>query len=1076
MHHPPRHPYQAPSTGLLDDLPNAQPRPRHFAGCPALAGPLARAESQAKRLNVALEAINHQQQRGNDTSSGNQRHKPGDQAVITSGANDAAQPQARRNHQRHAHPNDATLRLDPNFIRLHMAQLTRLDNLVVMERFGMLACRFEPIADSLGLDAIGMLDGDDGAAPTDQGNDLGDECLVGAAAMKEGATSRAKGFLTDVATIAPFLLAMDTDIALADLSPCGTDQIGAPYRLRIHGLLLLVRHPGLSMNPSRLLRLLGQTTVQHSLTCTPLSRKNTGLFLRADSVECQQGLTWVIIWHGFGFYTTPRRSVIHGKGLYMSYATNPFVLWLLAHAYGQKGTVALPTARSGDAQLGRFPAGVQDALERLITHYTTWPLPQGSDIEWCFLVGGPGNGKSEALRMLAGALQISLPLRQRGDPAPRTIPVDWPSSAAPVVPGLDIVFINDASIPRPGMGGSGQPGSLFLDIVGGIERLLANETPVVMFGNINRGILVEEQAALRSPSLSSAVSTVSGDFASKLIDWLAEPPPSADTEEDSSTNGVGLQTLVGVEPAKPYYGQLRIPLVSLGAYYNVLIHVVFLDTLSLFEPVPGAGGQAVSFEDEPPSVSPYRPFGGLSDGGALRDQTIAGELLASFVHVQKWEASNCISSSDGTLCEAFPSCPLAQNARWLRNQDLRQRFLDTLRAAEITAARRLTYRDILGYFSLAILGQPRREWLTGTHPCQWVEQKIQALASGTNSKGATVDLLSHRIYANLFPLTRAIPRAYASARALQGDTVYGTVAGMITSTSEAPSGQAFESAFSTIDPAGDVEPWDSIRAKTLDAIESLEIVRPSDEITHWPELPSEAHSEIERALDQALRDEIIQEQTRAGKVSQEASRRVLLLRKWRSIQLLRQVGLALGQIAFRPALVAWLAEQESALRESDPLELGKGIRTLLLPPQSMGQYLLAPFRPRTYNLNDDLPANTILVSVPVNDLRVEIVTRGDILVAEVQLTRAKEKKLPETVASLVVDLAIAREALLHADGSMASFTEIGASAFTRIERARASLIGRSRVKGATVYFTDSVGKLYRVTANPAGPAVLRVVP
>ena len=53
---------------------------------------------------------------------------------------------------------------------------------------------------------------------------------------------------------------------LVQLTPCGTLQVGAPYVLRIHGLLLLVRHPGLSMNPSVLLRSHSHTTVKDSLT------------------------------------------------------------------------------------------------------------------------------------------------------------------------------------------------------------------------------------------------------------------------------------------------------------------------------------------------------------------------------------------------------------------------------------------------------------------------------------------------------------------------------------------------------------------------------------------------------------------------------------------------------------------------------------------------------------------------------------------------------------------------------------------------------------------------------------------
>jgi hypothetical protein len=102
----------------------------------------------------------------------------------------------------------------------------------------------------------------------------------------------------------------------------------------------------------------------------------------------------------------------------MSYATNPFVKWLLARSYGQGGAVALPNSKLPDPgggsitiPLTRSPAGVQDVLSLLCNQCASWPLPEGSDIGWYFLVGGPGNGKSEALRALAGAVLATWTIR-----------------------------------------------------------------------------------------------------------------------------------------------------------------------------------------------------------------------------------------------------------------------------------------------------------------------------------------------------------------------------------------------------------------------------------------------------------------------------------------------------------------------------------------------------------------------------------------------------------------------------------------------------------------------------------------
>lgn len=764
----------------------------------------------------------------------------------------------------------------------------------------------------------------------------------------------------------------------------------------------------------------------------------------------------------------------------MSYATNPFVKWLLARSYGQGGAVALPNSKSPESDDGnipipltRSPAGVQDVLSRLHNQCTSWPQQEGADVEWCFLVGGPGNGKSEALRALAETLNIPLPPKGPDDPALRSVPADWPGSACQVVPGLEIVFINDASIPRPGIANSLQPGSLCLDIVDGINRFLGGEMPVILFANVNRGILVEEQAALQN--VPSPVQSGVIDIAREVIEWLIAPASSAALPGREVRSTKGIEILTAQDVAQPYYSRVRVPLVNQGAKYNILIHAVFLDVLSLLESTPGAPGPSIDFSSDPVEVAPYQPLGGFSDRGVSRDQTIAGERLLSFLEEENWHSKHCINQQDGTLCEAYKSCPFAQNARWLREPLLRQRFFDTLRATEIAAARRLTYRDMLGYFSLAILGQPEREWLTGTHPCQWVEGKIQTIAAGRpGNKSAVAYLVSHRIYTNFF--TMADVRGLATARPSQRETLYGSILNRMALTGESPPSRAFEWAFSEIDPARDFDPWkDKIRLKVLEAVESLEIMYPSDQVSKWPELPAEAHSEIERALDQVLQGEMVGELGETGRLSREAAQRVQFLRKWRNTLLLRQVGLALGQITFRDVFVAWLAEQESALQNRELLDLGRGIEALILPAPGKNEFLLAPLRPRTYNLSSDPPRNTVFVSVPAGDLRVWIVPQGDMLVAEVQLSRPRERKPPEPIASLVVDLPIAREALLHADGKKASFTEIGDSAFARIERVLASLVGRSLMKNPTPYFADEMGNRYRVTKNSAGTPSLRIL-
>ena len=763
----------------------------------------------------------------------------------------------------------------------------------------------------------------------------------------------------------------------------------------------------------------------------------------------------------------------------MGYHRNTNVEWLLSHSYGQGGSVAVPSGNisSEIEQRGDFPAGVQDILNRLADQYIDWPPKDSRNpaIEWCFLVGGPGNGKTKALQVLAGLLDVKLPQRSRGEPAPRVVPSNWPLSACPVptVSGIEVAFLNDASIPREDITSSSGPGSLFLDLVDGMNWLLSRDTSVVLFGNINRGILVEEEAALHSnhPSLESDI----GSLARDAIQWLLHPP---DKVFPSSTSKV--QTVIPLDFKKPYYCQFQIPLIKFGAKYDITVHVIFLDTLSLLEPLPGGGASnAIDFSTTVPRVVEYRTFGGFSDErGASRNQTVAGGFLGQLVMIEHWEEGGC-KDSQKVLCPAYNACPFAQNAKWLRSHSLQNRFLDVLRAVEIAASRRLTYRDIVGHFSLSILGQLETSWMQEVHPCEWVQQKVMTIMED-HSKAAAAQLVLHRLYTNIFPSPEKEAWRKAKVRAKE-ETVYSVAIRGILGDDDILRNRAFEHAFNDIDPARDVDPWkDGNREKVLEAVETLEIDPPSNQLVNDGILPSEANSEIESILDQVIREEIAAELSESSKSTSgsrsDAAQRARLLRKWRNTLLLRQVGLATGQFTFKNVLGVWLSEQYNALKGDAPLELAKGVSVLLLPENRDARLLLAPFRPRIYGLaEDELPPNTILVSINQANLKVEIVPKGDLLTADVLQSSRGTREPPVVIASVVIDLSIAREAILRIRSESSSFTEIGVSAFARIERVRASLVGRNAIKQATVFFTDELGKLYQLTNNPAGPAALRVL-
>lgn len=738
----------------------------------------------------------------------------------------------------------------------------------------------------------------------------------------------------------------------------------------------------------------------------------------------------------------------------MPYLTNPVVDYLLRHSYGQGGSVSLPTrdaepaASSPFVVKGRFPAGVQDVLDRLVDVYAAWDPSTGeSALEWCFLVGGPGNGKSEALRTLAGALQVELPVRAGGEPAPRTVPPTWPSEGAVVVPGLEIAFVNDASVPRPDAYGDRRTGSLFLDLRDGVQKLFGDGPAFVVFANVNRGILVEECRVLESlPDEGPQVSA-----AAAIVRWLADP------RSQQAEAQVQVRVTVPVTATTPYYGQLAVSLTDKGARHDIVVHALFLDTLSLLEPTPASEGRSVNFSVSSPGPARYEPLGGLTEDGSSRLETIAGEVAGQLAGEANWESGGCRPHGSAALCEAHGSCPFAQNARWLRHRQLAGRFLDTLRAAEIAGGRRLTYRDLLGHLGLAFIGTPEQTWLAGEHPCRWAERTAREARSGNPQKIA--ELASHRVYANLFPTTD--PDAWPKRRPLSEPRAFRVVASTMRAVHDAPRVRAFEQAFNLIDPARDTDAWGGLRARVLDLVEAMDVSPPAAEVVNVEGWIDAASCEIERQLDAVVPAEVVAE---LGK-GRQARGRAQLLRKWRAVLLLRQAGLALGWFPHKVVVQAWLREHQAALASRPPGALRVGLNSLVLPGRT--ELNLAPFRPRTMELGSTLPAGCVVVSFLERDVRLELVADGDTLSAELRLA-PRQGGAAELVASLPIDLRVAREALLNVERLSGSFTEIGEAAFARIERARAALVSERYLSGARVLLSGPPGQAWEVVAQATG--------
>lgn len=742
---------------------------------------------------------------------------------------------------------------------------------------------------------------------------------------------------------------------------------------------------------------------------------------------------------------------------------NQTVRWLLQRARGQGGIVAVPDEATPEINPeGDFPPGVQGVLNHLIDSLGGWTGDEDS-VDWSFLVGGPGNGKSEALRTLASALDVKLPRREPGAPTARTVPGTWPDRGAEIGTGVEVAFINDASVPREDDDSGTSPGSLYKDIRDGLDRLV-NGHPLSLFGNINRGILIEEQDRLAESEGSQA------ELIASIIRWLNDPGRVRTAEH--------YKVVQPVEARSPYYGCIRLEVND----WKVSVHAVFLDTLSLLEPSPGQDGPSVIIGADGIEVRNYSPFGCLTEEGASRGtNTVAGDFLGVLVEEDKWVGGGCIS--DGELCPAFDCCPFAQNAGWVRQDEKRDRLLDLFRAAEVAAGHRFTYRDLLANYSRSLIGTPEDEWLRdsdedegetgGIHPCEWVQERVSCLEAGDDDAAyAAGELIGKRIYDNLFPpLNRKMWKWIAPARRKNRKMFEAFDQQINPSEGTAPE-DPFDEYLGRLDPSRDVSAWGGLRKKVLDAVEAIDVVKPTVSIR---ELESGAFgtSELEEEMDALIREEIENEEREPD--TRAAKSRARLLRLHRSVLLQRQVGVAAGKMSHRGAVESWLGEQGSALEGSPwgSRDLQRGLKQLVFPTASDGDnVVMAPNRPRTEALRS-IPDSTVIVAVTDDHFVVRVRARGDSLLGEVA-TRGPGNESDDVIATVLIDLAIAREALLQRESGQGSFTEISSEKFARIERARAALASSLMQQDRGMLYSDETGEVFAVRESPSSKGKYRI--
>lgn len=319
----------------------------------------------------------------------------------------------------------------------------------------------------------------------------------------------------------------------------------------------------------------------------------------------------------------------------------PFeALW--ERATGGTAIAVSPThAGSAAWPLGQSAPGADEAVDALRVS-----LEGETEMQFVFLVGGPGNGKSEIARRVTRDFEVI------GKQSPHVAHRKYEYQTQ----GRNLCVINDATIPVDGH--SAATGQLTVDID---ECIRGN---VSLLANVNRGILFEERRA-REPEASVLGS------AREILEWICEVSISL-------VDGPTSQLCPVASKQFDINGE------------KVLVRVVLMDICSLLERRP----EVSVHDDGVLSLTSSYVITRLAKRTDFPPSDFpAGVVLEQFIEAIK-----------PTLVDGGKTNPLTANLSLLGDEQYRANLLTILRAGEIASSRKLTYRELWGAFTRSIAG------------------------------------------------------------------------------------------------------------------------------------------------------------------------------------------------------------------------------------------------------------------------------------------------------------------------------------------------------------------------------------
>ncbi len=296
-------------------------------------------------------------------------------------------------------------------------------------------------------------------------------------------------------------------------------------------------------------------------------------------------------------------------------------------------------------------------------------------------------------------------------------------------------------------------------------------------------------------------------------------------------------------------------------------------------------------------------------------------VLRQAVEVARWEtAGRCHDCTSRTLC------PFRQNAEWLRTDAQRANLLTLLRRGELARGQRWNFRDAFSLVAELLVGQ-WSDFEPSTHPCQWVHQHF-ATTGATAGEARSVLTLATHLYPHAMFRGGESSKAsttFMEERAVTAQTqplTHALISGLSIGDSRAPSKpirDILARDYARVDPAAYTP---AIPTHTLRVIEDAfcqSVEQGRSELLHSS--PAAVEDRLLHFLEKAE-----EEWDTLGRESATAIAAVCLLRKIAAMIAKRSAGLRQGH----HALDEYLADYEASLRNAERLAQIRGALQPLL--------------------------------------------------------------------------------------------------------------------------------------------------